>query len=260
VAHATSRNTAAITFFGLLSLFPLVFVFSALMSLIARPFPGVHGAIVDAVSADLAVLDDMLNLQNHTLSGDLISLTVAVTAAVWGATRAFATVQATNDEIWDVPQHLRDSGARRRLRSVLALLAFGVRAIVVAAASFVAGVVTVGPLATAFAAAAAIAANIWLVFALMALSSQRPPWRELLPGAIIAALAFAVLQNQSARLVALWSEGTTPAHAATIGMLAVMWGHVLVLQATAELNVALAEHRHSRRSTRLMLTHTPGER
>lgn len=57
----------------------------------------------------------------------------------------------------------------------------------------------------------------------------------------------------------LWSEGTTPAHAATIGMLAVIWGHVLVLQGAAELNVAIHAHPLARRSARPMLLHTPGE-
>jgi uncharacterized BrkB/YihY/UPF0761 family membrane protein len=235
--HQVSRNVAAITFYGLLSLFPLLHLFQFALDVANELSPELADSMGEALSDDLAVLGDTgvaVDEASGISLGGIVAAVFGLPLALWGATRAFSTLFAANDEIWNVSDESRITGAKRRAASVAGVAVFAVRVVVVALAAILASFVG-GAIGWSLVVAAEFAANLWVVFGLMRIGSSRQPWSVLWPGVVGAAIGFAALQLWGAVLARQWSSDASSTHAATVGLLAVMWGHVLVLQVATSL-------------------------
>ena len=235
--HQVSRNVAAITFYGLLSLFPLMHLFQFVVDVVSEVSTDFADSLGDVLTDDLAVLgegDVDLDTDGGVASGDVVAAVFGIPLALWGATRAFSTLFGANDEIWNVPSQERLVGARRRTASIVGVAVFAVRVVVVAGAAVLASLIG-GVIGWSLVLAVEILANLWLVFGLMRIGSVRRPWSVLWPGVVGAAIGFAALQMWGAVLARQWSSDATSTHAATVGLLAVMWGHVLVLHVSTSL-------------------------
>lgn len=235
--HQVSRNVAAVTFYGLLSLFPLLYLFQFVIDLVGEVSTDLADSLGEALSEDLAILGESaveVDAESGVAAGDVVAAVFGLPLALWGATRAFSTLFGANDEIWDVPTEERITGARRRTASILGLAVFAVRVLVLAGAAIMASLIG-GVAGWVLVVGAEIAANVWLVFGLMRIGSVRRQWSVLWPGVVGAAVGFAALQLWGAVLARQWSSDATSTHAATVGLLAVMWGHVLVLQVSTSL-------------------------
>lgn len=236
-SHQVSRNVAAITFYGLLSLFPLLHLFQFTVDLLGGVSSDLADSLSDALSDDLAVLGEsgvVVDSIDGVTAGDVMAAVFGLPLALWGATRAFSTLFGANDEIWNVSDDARITGARRRTASIVGLAVFAVRVVVVAIAAVLASLIG-GVVGWGLVIGAEFAANLWLVFGLMRIGSVRHPWSVLWPGVVGAAVGFAALQLWGSVLARQWASDATSTHAATVGLLAVMWGHVLVLQVSASL-------------------------
>lgn len=235
--HQVSRNVAAITFYGLLSLFPLLHLFQFAVDLAGEVSQDLADSMGEALGDDLAVLGEegvAVDPDGGITAGGIVAAIVGLPLALWGATRAFSTLFGANDDIWDVPEAQRITGARRRAASIAGVAVFAVRVVVVAFAAILASLIG-GAIGWTLVVAAELAANVWVVFGLMRIGSIRQPWNVVWPGVVGAAIGFAALQLWGAALARQWSSDATSTHAATVGLLAVMWGHVLVLQASTSL-------------------------
>lgn len=243
-----SRNVAAITFYGLLSLFPLLHLFQFAVDVAGELSPELADSMGEALSEDLAVLGEDsvdVDLDEGITLGGVVAAIFGLPLALWGATRAFSTLFGANDDIWNVPEAERITGARRRAASIAGVAVFAVRVVLIALTAILASVIG-GTLGWSLVLVAELAANVWVVFGLMQMGSVRRPWAVLWPGVIGAAIGFAALQLWGAVLARQWSSDATSTHAATVGLLAVMWGHVLVLQVGTSLTATRQVLAHRR--------------
>jgi membrane protein len=82
-----------------------------------------------------------------------------------------------------------------------------------------------------------------LVYAYRYICSATPPWREVLPGALLGGLAFSLLQLLGTQVVARAIAGFSPVYGTFAGVIALTWWmglHATAALFGAELNRVLA--------------------
>lgn len=234
-ARNVSRNVAAITFYSLLSLFPLLHLVRFALDIANTISPDLATSVGDAIGDDLGVLGDSgvsIDDARTLTAGGIAAAVISVPLAVWGATRAFSTLSVANDDLWYVAAEKRLSGPARRVSSLLGLGVFAGRVGVVVVGGALA--IRIGGWSGWLVYGVVdVAANLWVVYGLMRLGSVPRHWRVLWPGVVAGAIGFAGLQLWGTTLAQQWSSDASSTHAATVGLLAIMWGHVLVVYAGA---------------------------
>jgi len=130
--HAPFQAAAALAYYSLFSLAPLVIIIVAIAGFFIRD-ADVQAALIDRVrliandeAADL-VATIVANTTNEQSS--VISIIVAGTIMVIGATTAFAQLYSILNRVWNVPDGRRDSAwhlVKGRLVSFLMLVVIGV--------------------------------------------------------------------------------------------------------------------------------------
>lgn len=208
IAHDATRKAAALSFYTLFSLAPLVTVVLAVVALVAdehtarTAFATQLGALVGPGSARavLAVAD-----ASSKESGSFLASVLALGATVVGATTAFAELKNSLDEIWDVPAAPRKAWwelVRARLLSFGLLLTIGfllLVSLVVSTAlaslgarldSWLGGLVRLAEVLNTVAALAAITLLFASIFKW--LPNARLAWRDTWLGAFVTATLFTV--------------------------------------------------------------------
>jgi uncharacterized BrkB/YihY/UPF0761 family membrane protein len=170
---------------------------------------------------------------------------------VYGGLGIVQAVQTTLNKVWGVPRDSRPNPVRARLRSLL-MLAFGGASVIittvlsaVGAASDAYGARLDVPVRT-IATAAAIALNVTLfVVAFRVLTARHVAVRQILAGAIAAAVAWQALQWVGALLLGHEIKGATATYglfALVLGTLAWIYLGALTTVLCAEFNAVRAGH------------------
>jgi uncharacterized BrkB/YihY/UPF0761 family membrane protein len=135
-------------------------------------------------------------IKHSTLKGSLPALIVGVALTLYsglGITGAFTNAL---DHLWDVPREHRANFFKKKLRGFLLVAVLGLLFVVASGAS---GVVSAGlgaGLLVVFGVLVSMMLNVGVFLATFHfLCSVQKPWRALLPGAVMAALCWTVLQS-----------------------------------------------------------------
>ena len=155
------------------------------------------------------------------------------------------TFQSAMDDVWDVPRRARPNFVKSRLRSLLALVAFGLVTIVAAALAAIGGTAgSFGWVLRILALAGTLVVNVAMfgaAFRYLTVADVR--WRQVAPGAVAAAIGWMILLAVGSWLVDRQLRGAEELYglfAFVIGLLAwLSLGAQLTLLAS-ELNVVLA--------------------
>ncbi|MGO0576286.1 YihY/virulence factor BrkB family protein [Ornithinimicrobium panacihumi] len=188
-----------ITYYGFLALFPLILLLTSILGFLLEDEPAWRDWIVESAVSQFPVIGNQISQEG--LGGSTSALVVGVVVAVWGAIRASQATLHMMNIAWAVPRHQRPDPLRSPIRSlpliaVAGLMLLGTTVVTVLATNswaysagfqkMVPGLVVVGSFLTA-----------WLVFSLgMWLGTSYPvAWRQVLPGAFVAALGWLLLQR-----------------------------------------------------------------
>ena len=233
-----------IAYYGFLSLFPLLLVFTTILAFVVQDDPALQARLLDSALASFPIIGDQIRQNLGALEGSVLALVVGVVGALWAGLGVILTFQSAMDDIWDIPRRSRPNFVKSRLRALLALIAFGVVTFTSAALAAIGGVGgSFGLALRVLALLGTLIVNVAMfgaAFRYLTVAEVR--WRQVVPGAVVAAIAWMVLLAVGSWLVGRQlrrAEELYGLFAFVIGLLA--WlsiGAQLTLLA-AELNVVL---------------------
>ena len=223
-------SAAAITLYGLFALFALCVLAVALVGILATGNDHVAEDIVSwlGLHGDAAkTVIDAVNTAQHSAK---VASFVGIVGLVWVGSSFAVSVASAYDVAWGVPSR----ATRARLVGLGWLAASGV---LLAIGSFVtAGFEALPALVAPLVLAVSLSVNtaLWLWTSWILPNRPRPPWRELLPGAITGAIGLEALKIAGAYVVPLMVAKSSALYG-TIGvvfaLIAWLWvlGRLVVL-------------------------------
>src|ERR1700744_5306395 len=224
-----SYLAAQITYYGVVSLFPLLLLLTTILGYVLHDSPHFQrqGPELDSPLAQFPVVGDQIARNIHSFHGSVPGLVIGVFGCLYGGLGIVQATQNALNQVWGVPRNARHNPIRARLRSLMLLAAGGGSVIVTtvlsalsaAADSYGASAVSVSVRAAA--ATLAIALNVTLFMVAFKILIATPvSIRQIRAGAIAAAVIWQTLQLAGAVLLGDKLKGAT----ATYGLFAIVLG------------------------------------
>jgi len=238
--HRSGRNAALIGYYAFISIFPLFLVFTTVLGFVLESNKELQDTIVDSVLTKLPIIGP--TLASNELQGNTFALITGLGLALWSGMKAFVGVQWALDDIHEIPMEDRVGFVGTRVRALGAIAVLGLGQIGATAVSAVAGQAQGQSQRLLLIAGAAIINTLLLWVTYQVMCSERSTWRSLLPGAVVAGVAFTVLQLVGTTFVSRSigrAESVYGTFAAVIALLAWLSLHANVMVVGAELNRAL---------------------
>ncbi len=241
---------ALITYYAFVSLFPMLLLMTTVLGVVLAGHPDLQQQVVQSTLSQLPVIGDQLN-RPEQLSGGATAIVVGIAGALYGGLGVGQAVQNAMDSAWAVPRNNRPDPIRSRVRSFLLLCVLGSAAITTTVLS-AAGHATesLGWLAKAGLTVAAIAVNGAICLVAFRVSTARHvTYRQVLPGALAAAVVWQLLQWFGAGYVAnvvKTASAVNSVFALVLGLIAFLFLVSVTLVFCAEINVVRVDGLHPR--------------
>lgn len=236
------RLAALIAYYGFFSLFPLLLLLVTALGFFLQGHPHLQGRILDSELGQLPVIGPQLHF--HALNGNAFALVVGIAGSLLAGLGVTQATQNAFDDVWAVPRKHRPNFLASRLRGISLLISLGLLSLVSTTISQVAGVQGSGAITAVGATIASFALNLALFFAAFRLlTAAEVKTHELLPGVVIAALAWTVLQDVGGYLVGhklKGAGGTYGGFAVVIGLMSWLYLGAQITLYAAEVNVVKA--------------------
>jgi membrane protein len=119
------RSGALLSYYGFMSLFPLLLVAATVLGIALQDSPTLRDEILDTVYARIPVIGDQLRLTPPTLEVNSAAAVVALLVSLWSG---LAVVRVAEDALhlqWGVPRFQRPGFVRRQVRALAALAVVG---------------------------------------------------------------------------------------------------------------------------------------
>lgn len=241
---------ALLTYYGFLSLFPLLLLLSTALGIVLDNNDELRERILDTALTQFPIVGDQLG-DPQQLSGGTFGIVVGVLGTLYGGIGVAQALQHSMNTAWNIPRNSRPNPFLARGRSLLLLAVGGVGVLAMSAVSVVAGTgVVSGPLARILVGLGATLVGIVVLVVVFRMSTARPVTvRQVLPGAIFAALGWQALQHFGIAYVdhvvrnASTSNGV---FALVLGLVAFLYVSSIVLLLGVELNVVRVERMYPR--------------
>jgi YihY family inner membrane protein len=244
---------ALIAYYGFLALFPMLLVLITVLGLVFANDPGFQQRVVNSTLSQFPIVGTQLTGPNgvHSLrAGSVAGLTIGLIVLVWGSLGVTRAAQTAMAEVWNVPAVDRPGFVPRLIRSLGFVGVLGLDAVVI---TVVAGFASFGGHSVGLRVAAAlvaVTADIGLyIVAFRILTPPAIPRRCLIPGAVIAGVAWAILQYVGGYLVGhqLRHSGQVYGYFASIlGLIGFLYLACQITLYAAELNVVRARRLYPR--------------
>jgi membrane protein len=163
-----SYLAAQITYYGVVSLFPLLLLLTTFLGYGLHDSPHFQRQVLDSALAQFPVVGDQIARNIHSFHGSVPGLIIGVLGCLYGGLGIVQATQNALNRVWGVPRNARHNPLRARLRSMLLLAAGGGSVIVttvlsaLSAAADSYGAAAVSVSVRAAAAALAVALNVTL--------------------------------------------------------------------------------------------------
>jgi uncharacterized BrkB/YihY/UPF0761 family membrane protein len=242
--------SALITYYGFVSLFPLLLLLTTGLGVILAGRPDLQEQVLHSTLSQFPVIGGQLH-QPAGLSGGTVAVVVGVVGALYGGLGVGQAVQNAMDSIWAVPRNKRPNPIRSRVRSLLLLLVLGSAALAATALS-AAGQATgaLGVVGKIGVTVVAVGINALICLVAFRVTTARGlTYRQVLPGALAAAMIWQVLQWCGAgyiRHTVKTASATNSVFALVLGLLAFLFLISSTLVLCAEINVVLVEQLYPR--------------
>ena len=235
---------ASVTYYAFFSIFPLLLVFVTLLGYALENNPDLQRRVVDSAFADFPVIGPQLQDNVHSLTGSWWVLALGLGIALWAGTSVALALANALDHIWGIPFKRRANPVMARIRALLWIAILGGITIVGAVLGSASVFTTYASVVRIIALVVSLAINIGVFLAVFrVLTSHRPSWRDVLPGSIVAAIAWELLQAVGAYIVdrsVRNASSTYGVFAIVIGMLSWIYLASTVTLWSAEINVVHA--------------------
>jgi inner membrane protein YhjD len=243
--------TALITYYGFLSLFPLLLLLFTILGFVLQHDPRLQAEVVGSTLAQLPIVGSQLGHNVRALKGSGLGLAAGVAGTLYGCLGAAGALQNAFNRVWAVPRNERPNPILLRVRGLLLLLVLGAGVLVTTVISGLATSshefgATIGTLFAVAAIPLATVTNIALfMLAFRVLTASEVRTRDLRIGAVVAAVGWQILQLLGTYLVAHVLKGAPAAYGVfglVLGLMAWVYLLALVVVIAAEINV-VAHHK-----------------
>ena len=178
---------------------------------------------------------------------------IGLGGALWSATRAFVGLQSSLDDIWEIHIDERSKLPAQRAKALAGIVLLGgaqVVSITLTALVNRAGLPDAGRVLLTVGAVAINIAVIAVLYRLM--TSASPTWRDVAPGAVIAGIAYSLLQYAGTWIVESISDNageTYGTFAIVLGIVTWLGFVAIATIMSAELNAAIVRRRPTEQQT-----------
>jgi membrane protein len=256
VDDQASYLVAIITYYGFVSLFPLLLLLVTVLGFALSGNAPLQQQVLHSALRDFPIIGDQIGENIHTLHGSAVGLVIGIGGSIYGALQVGVAAQNALNKIYAVPRAARPAlpGLYGRCVALIGILLLSVLATtVLSALSTAAGSYGTGPVDVALRAGAVIASMAvnagFVLFAYRVLTVGTPPVRELWPGALTASVLWQVLQAVGTYLVEHQLRGATATYGLfgiVLGLLSWIYLAALILVLGAEINVVRARRLYPR--------------
>ena len=249
-----SSLAALLTYYGFLSVFPLLLLLVTVLGLVAGGGGSIEHRVLHSALAQFPVIGQSNDAHGQSSLADNISslhrsspagLAVGIAGLLWGSLGISQNGQYAMAQVWNVPKIDRPGFVPRLLRSLLLLLSLGV---FLAVSTGLSGLATFNGSHSAPARVGVLAASLVVNIAMFVvvyriLTPKTIAWRLHLPGAVIGGVAWSVLQSVGAFLVGHELRNMSQVYGFFATVLGLLWWIYLAAQVvlySAEINVVWA--------------------
>jgi membrane protein len=239
---------ALIAYYGFAALFPLLLVLVTVLDIVLRNDPALKDKVLDSAFGQFPVIGPQLQSSVHGLNETGPALVIGLVLTFLGARGVAGAAQNALNTVWGVPMFRRPGFPWNMLRDIALILAVGIGLLATTLLSGLAASAakSMGGGGQAGAIVVSLVLNIgvfWYGFRLA--TAKEIGTREMLPGAVLAAIIWQILQLLGTFLVA-----RTLAHSSSLyGVFGIVLGLLawLYLQAQFTLYAIEANVVHARR-------------
>jgi YihY family inner membrane protein len=235
---------ALIAYYGFVSLFPLLLVLVTVLGFVLEGDAKTQESVLNSALSQFPIIGAQLERNVHSLTGSPGALAIGVVGLLLGGLGVVGATQNAFQHVWHIPRKRRPSFLTWRLRGLGLMAVLGVLLI---ASTVVAGYVTAqttGAVTVIGAVVVALAFNLLLFGAAFRfMSPEEIPTHDLLPGVIVAAVAWQILQHVGGYYVehvVRHAQETSGLFAFVLGLLAWLYLGGQITLIAAEVNVVRA--------------------
>jgi membrane protein len=245
---------ALITYYGFLSIVPMLLLATSILGFLLAGNQELEQRILDSALSQFPVIGDQLT-GPQGLSGNTVAVVIGSLGALYGALGVVQAAQNAMNIAWAVPRNKRPDPFMSRLRSALLLVTAGLAILITTAlAAFGSSqAATGGPLDVVLEVLALVLAVVLntavFTLAFRLLTVAEITTRDVLPGAIAAAIIWQLLQTAGVAFVENVVKGADPTNsvfALVLGLMAWTYVGAVSLVFCVEINVVLARHLYPR--------------
>jgi membrane protein len=241
--HRSARNATTIAYFGFISVFPLMLVFTTVLGFVLHDNPKLMADIQDSALAQLPFIGEQIARDPTQLHGNIWALVLGLAVSLWAGMKAFVAVHAALDDIGEEPLDDRTNLFLTRVRALLGIAYIGGAQVIGTFLASLASITGVGFITEALLiVSTALINTAVLALTYRWLRTAWPSWRSTLPGAIVGGVIFTGLQLFGVAIVGRAIAKASPVYgtfASVIGLLTWLSLHAVIALGGAELNAAL---------------------
>jgi YihY family inner membrane protein len=235
---------ALITYYGFLSIFPLLLVFVTVLGFFLHDNASLRHDLLDSALADFPIIGAQLKRNVHALGGNGIGLLVGIVALIWGSLGVAQAAQHAMAEVWNVPIRERPSFFARLARALLILVVLAVAIVATTVLASAATLIPESPIVTVLTMILTVVINVGLyLLAFRVLSPKSIATRNLWTGAVVGGVLWTALQTLGSWLVARQLRHTSELYGffgIVLGLLFFLFLASQILVYAAEVNVVRA--------------------
>jgi YihY family inner membrane protein len=244
---------ALVTYYGFLSLFPTLLLLATVLGLVLAGDPALQQRLLDSALAEFPVIGPQL-ARPEGLGGGVTGIVVGGLVALYGALGMGQAIQHAMNTVWAVPRHSRPDPITSRGRSLLLLCTLGLLVLASTVLSALgSGAAAYGGFSgwlTALLTGASVLANAAVfVLGFRITTVRRLTTRQVLPGALTAAVLWQLLQSFGgvyvARVVAN-ASAVDAVFALVLGLFAFIYLAAVALMLCVEIDAVRVDHLYPR--------------
>jgi membrane protein len=246
-----SYLAALLTYYGFVSLFPMLLLLSTILGFVLSGDQRLQHEVLTSALHQFPVIGGDL-AQPKRLGGGPIGLVVGILGSLYGGLGVAQVFQYASNTVWGVPRNNRPNPFKARGRSLVLLATAGLAILGTTILSIAggggAGAFGIAGRSLALAASAVI--NIAVaIFAFRFAPARRLSARDVVPGAIAAAVIWQLLQSFGVvyvRHVVEHASATNAVFALVLGLLAFLYITATAVLLCVEINVVHVNRLHPR--------------
>lgn len=244
---------ALITYYGFISIFPLFLLLSSILGSLLQSYPEWQTRIMDSAVAQIPVIGTQI--QRQQLQGSTAAVIVGFLFALYGALGVAQAIQFAMNSAWAIPRNSRPNPFLARLKSLGLLSVLGISTLLSTLLSQLPATlasfgVQLGRAAEVLGTLGSLLISFALFTGMSRIGIARyVGLRTLLPGALLGALFWQLLQSMGGSFVRTFvasSSAVNGIFAIVLGLIAWLYLAATALMVSVEVNVVLAKRLYPR--------------